>query len=102
MSMWGIFSQPFLLFITISTLSRYPLNLEPEELSHLSQFIHLRHSPGVSLHLFPGVPLALLPVQGVQVAVDIGRGGREDPLWIPLEGLINNIARAMNILRCDL
>ena len=60
------------------------------------------HSHGVSLHLFPGVPPPLLPVQGVQVAVHGGRGRREDPLGESLNGLVNNIARAMDFLRCDL
>ena len=60
------------------------------------------HSHGVSLHLSPRLPPPLLPVQGVQVAVDVGRGGREDPLGVSLDSLINNIARAVNFLRCDL
>ena len=60
------------------------------------------HLHGVSLHLPPGVSSPLLPVQGVQVAVHVGRGRREDPLGISLDGLVNNVAWAMDFFRCDL
>ena len=60
------------------------------------------HSHGVSLHLSPGLPSPLLPVQGVQVAVHVGRGRREDPLGISLDSLVNNVTRAMDFFRCDL
>ena len=60
------------------------------------------HSHGVSLHLSPGLPPPLLPVQGVQMAVHVGRGRREDPLGISLDSLVNNVTRAMDFFRCDL
>ena len=97
MSMYGLFSHPSLLFITISTVSRNPLNLKHDTVCQLR--LPDWNSHRISFHLLSCLPLLLFPVDGVKMTVDVGCGPGKNSLRISGNGGVQNIAVAVNWLR---